>query len=477
MIGNIGKSGGDFLNAMIYCKYDRSSVDENGDLKIRGELVYFQNITALELYGPDIDLSYIADELHGVADQNTRTKSPVAHVSFSFPPGESPSNEVLQNIVKDYAKEFGLKENGLVAYKHVDKEHEHIHIIANKINELGKNTVSTSYDFLDMGHFSRKMENKYGLQSTKQMDSLLIDGKTERKSNPIHAQLRNHIDKMIPESEDLESLRVKLLQKGFKTKIGNGITFIQKSSGVVIKGSDLGREYSKLNLEKRIAGSYLPDDKFGVDNPKTTEKDKLKQLIKMTAPVSKTFPDFVAALNKEGYGVQTKDMINKKSGKAFTSILFTKNFSIPDESKAELPTRNSKMITGAQLGPEFKYSVINGNINKGTWNDIGHGSAFTKSKVKPESEKPLINKPNKSTTETSSSAGRPALDFTIERLLTSNNAGQIEADSAKSRGKIAAEVKRNASGYDNEFGTRGLEEMKEEKKKNLRAKPKKKNKL
>jgi len=318
------------------------------------------------------------------------------------------------------------------------------------------------------------MENKYGLQSTKQMDSLLIDGKTERKSNPIHAQLKNHIDQMIPESEDLESLCVKLLQKGFKTKAGNGITFIQKSSGIVIKGSDLGRAYSKLNLEKRIAGSYLPDDKFGVDNPKATEKDKLKQLVKSTAPASKTLPDFVAALNREGYGVQTKDMINKKSGKPFTSILFTKNFSIPDENKAELPTRNSKMITGAQLGSEFKYAVIEGNINKGTWDDLGHDSPFTKSKVKPESEKPLINKPNKSTPETSSNAGSLGLDFAIERLLTSNNAGQIEADSAKSRRKIAAEVKRNASGYDNEFGTRGLEEMKEEKKKNLRAKPKKK---
>jgi len=477
MIGNIGKSGGDFLNAMIYCKYDRTSVDENGDLKIRGELVYFQNINALELYSPDIDLSYIADELHSVADQNTRTKSPVAHVSFSFPPGESPSNEVLQNIVKDYAKEFGLKENGLVAYKHVDKEHEHIHIIANKINDLGKNTVSTSYDFLDMGHFSRKMENRYGLQSTKQMDSLLIDGKTERKSNPIHAQLRNHIDKMIPEVEDLESLRVKLLQKGFKTKVGNGITFIQKSSGVVIKGSDLGREYSKLNLEKRISGNYQTDEKFGINNPKTTEKDKLKQLVKSTAPVSKTFSDFVVALNREGYGVQTKEMINKKSGKPFTSILFTKDFRITDENNAELPTGNAKMITGSQLGPEFKYAVIRGNINKGTWDDLGHRSPINISKIKFETEKPLTDKSKASLTVNSSNAGNVGLDFTIERLLTTNNAGQIEADSAKSRAKIAAEVKRNAAGYDNAFGTRGLEEMKEEKRKNLRAKPKKKNKL
>jgi hypothetical protein len=117
-------------------------------------------------------------------------------------------------------------------------------------------------------------------------------------------------------------------------------------------------------------------------------------LVKRTAPVSKTFPDFVAALNKEGYGVQTKDMINKKSGKPFTSILFIKNFSIQDENKAAPPMKNSKMITGAQLGSEFKYAVIRDNINKGTWDDLGHGSPFTKSKVKPESEKPLINKLN-----------------------------------------------------------------------------------
>ncbi|GLU56494.1 hypothetical protein Dfri01_59550 [Dyadobacter frigoris] len=501
MIGNIAKSGSNFQNALSYCKYERKVVDEDGNLKVRGELVYFQNVEALELYGPDIKLKEISAELEEVAEKNTRTIKPVSHVSFSFPPGESPSNEVLQGIVKDYAKEFGLKDNGLLAYKHVDKEHEHIHIIANKINEDGKNTVSTSYNFLDMGHFSRKMENKYNLQSTKQMDSLKIDGKGMKKSNPVHEQLRNHIDKMIPESKDLDTLRVSLLKKGFKTKVGNGITFIQKSSGVIIKGSDLGREYSKANLEKRINGTYETDEKFGLDNPKTTEKDKLRELIKNVAPTSKTFPDFVASLKKEGYDVRTKDMINKKSGKPFTSILFAKDFGQIEKNGDNSISKNQKMITGSQLGPEFKFAVINGNINKGKWDDLGHRSIFG-SKTESSSASKMANektsatntipsdfankttasstvqkpkdKSSSSESSSSESSGSSGLDFSIERLLTSVNAGQIDADAAKSRAKIAAEIKRNAAGYANEFGSRGIEEMKEEKRKILRAQSKKK---
>jgi len=469
MIGKIGKSGGDFLGVLSYCKYERQHVGDEENIKVRGELIYFQNVGSIELYGDNIKLKFISEELHSVAATNTRTKKPVSHDILSFPPGESPSNEILANIVKDYANEFGLKDNSVLAYKHIDKKHDHIHIVANKIDENGKNTYNSSYNYLDMGHFARKIENKYGLQSVKQMDSLRIDGKSEVKRNPLYEQLRNHIDKMIPESKDLQSLQVMLLKKGVKTKVGNGITFIHNASGAVIKGSDLGREYSKSNLEKRINGTYETNEEFVQNSGRVNEKDILRAIIKDLAPKSRNFSDFEVALGKAGYGVRTKELENKASSKRFTSILFTKNFS--KSLNPESPSYD-KMITGSQLGPEFKYSIISKNFNKSEWDDFGYKYSSDR---KPDAYNTSgVVKDRDIQVNVAPGSSNSGLDFDLQRLLTSTNAGQVEADSAKSRAKINAEIKRNAAGYENEFGSRGLDEMKEEKRKILKAQGKKK---
>ncbi|WP_373514092.1 relaxase/mobilization nuclease domain-containing protein, partial [Persicitalea sp.] len=162
MIGKIGKSGQNFLGVLYYCKYERTAIKESNALNVRGELIYHQHIDAL-LFGDKVPLSIIADELSRTASLSSRTKKPVSHVSLSFPLGESPSRETLRSIVINFAKSFGFESNGLVAFKHSDKEHEHIHIIANKIDSRGKNTARSSYDYLEIGRFCRKMEVKYDL--------------------------------------------------------------------------------------------------------------------------------------------------------------------------------------------------------------------------------------------------------------------------------------------------------------------------
>ena len=251
MIGKIGKSGQNFLGVLSYCKYERAAIKEPNALNVRGELIYHQHIDAL-LFGDKVPLNIIADELSRTASLSSRTEKPVSHVSISFPPGESPSKETLQSIIIDYAKSFGFEGNGLVAFKHSDKEHEHIHIIANKVDSRGKNTATSSYNYLEMGRFCRKMEIKYDLTRVKQMDVLERKDVFPPKSTTFHEKLRSTIDDLLPECNNLHTLQVKLLKLGFKSKVGSGIGFICAKTGTKIKGSSLGRQYSKDNLVQRI---------------------------------------------------------------------------------------------------------------------------------------------------------------------------------------------------------------------------------
>ncbi len=273
MIGKIGKSGQNFLGVLSYCKYDRAALRKNEATKVRGELIYYQHVNAL-LFGEKVPLNIIADELKSVAASNSRTQKPVCHVSISFPPGESPDREILRGIVMDFAEDFGFEENGLLAFKHIDKEHEHIHIIANKIAASGKNTAKSSYNYLEMGRFCRKMEIKYDLRRVKQMDALKLDEAFTPKMTTYHERLRRNIDDLIPECNNLHTLQVRLLNLGFKSKVGNGIAFICKRTGTKIKASSLGRQYSKANLIQRINGNFKSEKVMKND---TVEDSQLKK--------------------------------------------------------------------------------------------------------------------------------------------------------------------------------------------------------
>jgi len=262
MIGKIGKSGQNFLGVLSYCKYDRAALRKNESTKVRGELIYHQHINAL-LFGEKVLLNIIADELKSVAASNSRTQKPVCHVSISFPPGERPDNDILRGIVMDFAEDFGFGENGLLAFKHIDKEHEHIHIIANKITTSGKNTAKSSHNYLEMGRFCRQMEIKYDLKRVKQMNALKKDEAYVSKMTAHHERLRRNIDDLITECNNLHTLKISLLKVGFKSKIGNGISFVCKKTGTKIKASSLGRQYSKANLIQRINGENKSKEEIG----------------------------------------------------------------------------------------------------------------------------------------------------------------------------------------------------------------------
>ena len=51
----------------------------------------------------------------------------------------------------------------MVAFRHRDREHEHFHIIASRVDETGRNTAQTSFNFREVGRFCRAMEERHGL--------------------------------------------------------------------------------------------------------------------------------------------------------------------------------------------------------------------------------------------------------------------------------------------------------------------------
>ena len=54
--------------------------------------------------------------------------------------------------------------------------------------------------------------------------------------------------------------------------VGRGVSFLDKATGMSIKGSDLGREYSLMNLEKRLSETSKMDYSTVTQQLKTTKE-------------------------------------------------------------------------------------------------------------------------------------------------------------------------------------------------------------
>ena len=85
----------------------------------------------------------------------------VLHVSLSAAPGEKLTDEQWCEIGKRYMDGMGLEKNQFVITRHTDTEHEHIHILANRIRFDGSVT-SDSQDYKRQETIMRELERDYG---------------------------------------------------------------------------------------------------------------------------------------------------------------------------------------------------------------------------------------------------------------------------------------------------------------------------
>lgn len=171
MIGKVARFGSSFLGAMQYCYYETRANHSLDRTRIRGELLFVQHIGVTVVEDARLrvetrqrlNLEQMATAMQSVASLNERLRKPVWHQSFSFPPGECPSADIMVKICQSFARTFGMENNPMVAFRHRDRGHEHFHIIASRVDKEGINSAQVSFNFREVGRFCRAMEARHGL--------------------------------------------------------------------------------------------------------------------------------------------------------------------------------------------------------------------------------------------------------------------------------------------------------------------------
>lgn len=193
------------------------------------------------------DPEIIAGQFRAVADMR-KIKNPVLHISFSLKPGEIATEEQLQVAADALVKSMGfdLDQTQYIVGRHNDKDHDHIHIIINRVQL--NNVVVSDFQHKKRTHeATRQAEKAAGLsafESTKdkhvqkQQLRTLIDAATKTGNYEKFKQSLAGFGIEVVENKSATTGRI------------SGISY--RTDEFHFKGSGLGRAYSLNGIQKRL---------------------------------------------------------------------------------------------------------------------------------------------------------------------------------------------------------------------------------
>ena len=199
-------------------------------------------------------INHIVQSFIDQTELNPRVSKVVGHISLSFSVQDSPklNNEWMAQIVREYMEKMGIKDTQYIIGRHFDKEHPHVHIAFNRIDNNGK-TISDRNDRFRSEKICKELTAKHGLY--------FADGKEKVKEHrlkepdktkyEIYQALKAEITRCRDWKTLLSHLKMQDIDVRFKYK-GNsqevqGIIF--EKNGYLFNGSKVDRSFSYSKID------------------------------------------------------------------------------------------------------------------------------------------------------------------------------------------------------------------------------------
>jgi hypothetical protein len=224
-----------------------------------------------------------AKEFNVIRQLKSNLSKAVYHVSLNLPYEDSNklSDEKFASLAIDYLEGMDFNSNSYIVYKHLDVDHPHIHIVANRVKYSG-DVVSDSNDYKRSETLIRKLEQKYNLTEfvRKEQSNVLSKGEIEKCLRtgdvPKRLELQNILIEILNQNLLMKDFIDKLKLKGVNVKINQSLTtgFISGISfeykGTFYKGSKIHKNFSWNKIKTKIItdeqnrnNPIVPEDNAG----------------------------------------------------------------------------------------------------------------------------------------------------------------------------------------------------------------------
>lgn len=115
----------------------------------------------------------IAMSFNAQSRMNDKVTKPVGHIALNFSKEDEPrlTNRLMAGIALEYMERMGIRNTQLFIARHFDKEHPHVHIAFNRIDNNG-NTISDRNERLRSTRICKELTLKYCLHMANGKDNV-----------------------------------------------------------------------------------------------------------------------------------------------------------------------------------------------------------------------------------------------------------------------------------------------------------------
>ncbi|WP_431216286.1 relaxase/mobilization nuclease domain-containing protein [Puia sp. P3] len=127
------------------------------------------------------------------------------------------SDELMKTLAQEYLTRLGIVNTQFAIVKHTDREHLHMHIVANMVDNEGK-AISDSWIGLRGKKIAQQLTREYKLIPALEKNSKRAHVEALNEAEAVKYQIYEAISQNLPLSRSFEELQNRLLKRGIETQ-------------------------------------------------------------------------------------------------------------------------------------------------------------------------------------------------------------------------------------------------------------------
>lgn len=188
------------------------------------------------------------------SQMNGKVAKPVGHIALSFSKEDEPrlTDRTMAGIALDYMERMGIRNTQYLIARHFDKEHPHVHIAYNRIDNDG-NTISDRNERLRSSRICKELTLKYGLHMANGKENVKRDRLKEpdKTKYELYDILKTEVGRcgnwnVLVAKLHRQGVEVRFKHKGQTNEI-QGVVFTK--NGYHFNGSKVDRRFSYSKID------------------------------------------------------------------------------------------------------------------------------------------------------------------------------------------------------------------------------------
>lgn len=237
------------------------------------------------------DATTLTDDFNLQRKMRPELGKAVGHLILSWSKEDLPklNDDVMIDRAKEYMKKMSIRNTQYVMVRHSDREHPHLHIVYNRVNNKGQ-TISNYNDYVRNVKACKDMTLKHGYhlgEGKQQVNRQALRGKDQIRYE-LHDAIKSALKTAVSWKQLEKALKKQGISIDYKFRSGTsevqGISF--EKGDVKVKGSAIDRSLSFARIDAALSRNLHVEQYHAARQAQQLSlADKLRETIRQEVQV------------------------------------------------------------------------------------------------------------------------------------------------------------------------------------------------